>query len=39
VPREARGDAALIATACDELVMGADAVLGGEGAAAIDKRA
>ena len=38
VPRQARGDAALIATACDELVMGADAVLGGEGAAAIDKR-
>ena len=38
VPREARGDAALIATACDELVMGADAVLGGEGAAAIDQR-
>jgi len=38
VPREARGDAALVATACDELVMGGDAVLGGEGAAAIDER-
>ncbi|RLS70397.1 MAG: hypothetical protein DWI01_07095 [Planctomycetota bacterium] len=38
VPREARGDAALVATACDELVMGAEAVLGGEGAAAIDGR-
>ena len=38
VPREARGDAALIATACDELVMGGEAVLGGDGAAAIDGR-
>ncbi len=38
VPREARGDAALVATACDEMVMGAAAVLGGEGAAAIDGR-
>jgi membrane-bound serine protease (ClpP class) len=31
VPRQARGDAALVALACDELVMHADAVLGGEG--------
>lgn len=38
IPREARGDSALVATACDELVMGGDAVLGGEGAAAIDER-
>ena len=38
VPREARGDAALVATACDELVMGPDAILGGEGAAAIGQR-
>lgn len=38
VPREARGDAALIATACDELVMHPSAVLGGEGAAAIGGR-
>ncbi len=32
VPAEARGDAALIAMACDQLVMGRDAVLGGPGA-------
>jgi membrane-bound serine protease (ClpP class) len=38
VPREARGDAALIAAACDELVMDRGAVLGGEGAAAISPR-
>jgi membrane-bound ClpP family serine protease len=38
VPREARGDAALVALACDEIVMNPAAVLGGEGAAAIDKR-
>ncbi len=38
VPREARGDAALIATACDEIVMEPAAVLGGEGAAAIGER-
>jgi len=31
VPRQARGDAALVALACDELVMHPDAVLGGEG--------
>ena len=38
VPTEARGDAALVALACDELVMRPAAVLGGEGAAAIDGR-
>jgi membrane-bound ClpP family serine protease len=38
VPREARGDAALVAVACDELVMHPAAVLGGEGAAAISPR-
>lgn len=38
VPREARGDAALVATACDELVMAPGAVLGGEGAATIGQR-
>ena len=38
VPREARGDAALVALACDELAMRPAAVLGGEGAAAIDER-
>jgi membrane-bound serine protease (ClpP class) len=38
VPREARGDAALVAAACDELVMHPAAVLGGEGAAAIGER-
>ena len=38
VPREARGDAALVATACDQIVMAPDAVLGGEGAAAIGPR-
>jgi membrane-bound serine protease (ClpP class) len=38
VPREARGDAALVALACDELVMQPGAVLGGEGAATIDER-
>ena len=38
VPRQARGDAALVALACDELVMAERAVLGGEGAAAIGGR-
>jgi membrane-bound serine protease (ClpP class) len=38
VPREARGDAALVALACDELVMQPGAVLGGDGAAAIAGR-
>jgi len=32
VPSEARSDAALAALACDQIVMHADAVLGGEGA-------
>ena len=38
VPREARGDASLVAMACDELVMAPDAVLGGEGSATITSR-
>jgi membrane-bound ClpP family serine protease len=38
VPRQARGDAALVALACDELVMHPEAVLGGEGDAAITGR-
>ena len=38
VPQEARGDAALVALACDELVMHPGATLGGEGAAAIAGR-
>ena len=38
VPRQARGDAALIALACDDLVMHPDAVLGGEGDAVIRGR-
>ena len=38
VPREARGDAALVALACDELVMHPAAALGGEGNAAIGER-
>jgi membrane-bound serine protease (ClpP class) len=38
VPRQARGDAALVALSCDELVMHPDAVLGGEGDAAIGGR-
>jgi membrane-bound serine protease (ClpP class) len=38
VPRQARGDAALVALACDELVMHPDAVLGGEGDASIAGR-
>jgi membrane-bound serine protease (ClpP class) len=38
VPRQARGDAALVALACDQLVMHPDAVLGGEGDAAIEGR-
>ncbi len=38
VPREARGDAALVAAACDELVMAPGAILGGEGAATIGGR-
>jgi len=38
VPSSARADAALVALACDELVMAPTAVLGGEGAATIDER-
>jgi membrane-bound serine protease (ClpP class) len=38
VPNQARGDAALVALACDEVVMRPDAVLGGDGAATIDDR-
>jgi len=38
VPREARGDAALVAAACDEIVMEPDSVLGGEGAATLADR-
>lgn len=37
VPHEARGDAALVALACDELALRPTAVLGGEGAAVIDE--
>jgi membrane-bound ClpP family serine protease len=35
VPAEARADAALVALACDQLVMNHDAILGGSGAADI----
>jgi membrane-bound serine protease (ClpP class) len=38
VPSEALSDAALVALACDELVMAEEAVLGGEGAGALDAR-
>jgi membrane-bound ClpP family serine protease len=38
VPKEARADAALVALACDELVMTPNAILGGEGAATLDDR-
>jgi membrane-bound serine protease (ClpP class) len=38
VPREARGDAALVALACDEVVMHPAAVLGGDGATEISGR-
>ena len=38
VPREARGDAALVALACDELVMHPTATIGGDGAATIAGR-
>ena len=37
VRHEARADAALIALACDEVVVGRDAILGGPGAAVIGK--
>ena len=38
IPSQARSDAALIALACDDVVMNETAVLGGEGAATIDAR-
>jgi membrane-bound serine protease (ClpP class) len=38
VPSQARGDAALIALACDELVMHPDAVLGGAGDGTMSER-
>jgi membrane-bound serine protease (ClpP class) len=38
VPEQARGDAALVALACDELVVRPGAVIGGGGAAAIGDR-
>lgn len=38
IPSEARGDAALVAFACDEIVMRPAAVLGGDGSATIDER-
>ncbi|MFM7107717.1 MAG: NfeD family protein [Planctomycetaceae bacterium] len=38
IPREARGDAALVAAACDEIVMEPAAMLGGEGAASLADR-
>lgn len=38
IPREARGDAAYIALACDQIVMHPEAVLGGPGASEIDKK-
>jgi membrane-bound ClpP family serine protease len=38
VPEQARGDAALVALACDEMVVRPDAVIGGGGAAAIGNR-
>jgi membrane-bound serine protease (ClpP class) len=38
VPRAARSDAALVALACDELAVGPDAVLGGEGDGVVDER-
>ena len=38
IPDQARSDAALIALACDDVVMNETAVLGGEGAATIDAR-
>lgn len=38
VPDEARGDAALVAAACDEVVMAPGALLGGEGGGTIEGR-
>src|SRR5690606_9810044 len=37
IPTEARGDAALVALACDQIIMGPNAVIGGAGAAVIDE--
>lgn len=37
IPSEARGDAALIAMACDHIVLQTDAVLGGAGASHFDR--
>src|SRR5262249_976340 len=37
IPRTARGDAALIALACNQIVMNPDAKLGGSGAAVLSK--
>lgn len=36
VPRQARGDAALVATACDQLVMRDNAIVGGSGEALLN---
>jgi membrane-bound ClpP family serine protease len=38
ITREARGDAALIAFACDQIVMSEQALIGGMGAADLDKK-
>ena len=38
VPNQALSDAALVALACDQLVMAEEAVLGGEGAGTLDAR-
>jgi membrane-bound ClpP family serine protease len=37
VPREARADAAIVALACDQLLMAEDALLGGSGAYQMDR--
>ncbi len=36
IPEHAKGDAALIALACDQIVMGSEALIGGSGAAVLD---
>ena len=38
IPKQARGDAALIALACDQIVMGPGAQLGGSGEATVEER-
>ncbi len=38
IPQEARGDAALVAMACDQVFMTPDAILGGSGAYQADRR-